>query len=169
MNTAPRTLLIQGKKVTQRQMTFAQAHGLGYFAGDADWTGRAVRRPADSVFIYHIGAKLIGMVDGEGASFDSLADWVESITGKRTDIAAKGDELEVRIEAGHECTMHQNLIATLEQAAATGNLDAALKIVDGAISPDFWIAGRGGSHVWLSHRRYDGPVRVAMICEKGAE
>lgn len=77
------------------------------------------------------------------------------------------------IEEQHRGLMHSALIAALEQIAASHHdLDGALAAVRAHVSPDWWLAGRGGSHVWLSWQnpgKTHEPVRVAMIVERGDE
>jgi hypothetical protein len=81
MKTETRSMTINGHSVTQTRMTMQQALEAGYFANESfagDWTGRAEKRPHDWLYAYHVGDTLIGYVDGEGAMFDTLDEWVES-------------------------------------------------------------------------------------------
>ena len=83
------TLQINGVEVREWKTTFENAFLHGVFDKEAypgDWTGRAVKRPFDWVYVYffrNIGDKrtpqLLGYVDGEGASFRSLYDWLAGI------------------------------------------------------------------------------------------
>jgi hypothetical protein len=79
--------------------------------------------------------------------------------------------LVLKIEEQQRGTMHSNLIAELERIARDyHDLDDALAAVRAHVSSDWWLAGRGGSHVWLSFVGgvYKEPVRVAMLVDREA-
>ena len=78
-----RTIKIAGRNVTQVRMPFSVAADLGMFKQEVypDWSLRAAARPRDEVWVYYLGRgdkkQVLGYVDGEGASFDTLGDWLE--------------------------------------------------------------------------------------------